>query len=188
VLSLAAINARRVARVAVAAALMSAAAAAIHAAVAAPHFREYAPFGLLFAATAFAQAAWAMLMIAAPSARLLAAGAAGNAAIVGAWALSRTVGLPVGPGRWTPEPAAALDVAASTLELGVVAAAIALLAAGRPLAPPGSRELRYLAAAAGTAAVVAIGGAALAHGGGVGHHHPPGQADHGHVHGAPHAR
>jgi hypothetical protein len=167
----------------VAAALMSAAAAAIHAAVAAPHFREYVPFGLLFGATALAQAAWAMLMIAAPSARLLAAGAAGNAAIVGAWALSRTVGLPVGPGRWTPEPAAALDVAASTLELGVVAAAIAFLAAGRPLAPPGSRELRYLGAAA-TAAAVAITGAAIAHGA-AGHHHPPDQADHGHVHGAP---
>ena len=182
----AALDTRRAARVAVAAALMSAAAAAIHAAVAAPHFREYAPFGLLFGATALAQAAWAMLMIAAPSARLLAAGAAGNAAIIGSWALSRTVGLPVGPGRWTPEPAATLDVAASTLELGVVAGAIALLAAGRPLAPPRSRELRCLAAAA-TAAAVAIAGAALVQGG-TGHHHPPRQADHGHVHGAGHAR
>ena len=182
----AALDTRRTARVAVAVALMSAAAAAIHAAVAAPHFREYAPFGLLFGATALAQAAWAILMITAPSARLLAAGAAGNAAIVGAWALSRTLGLPVGPGRWTPEPAAALDVAASTLELGVVAVAIALLAAGRPLVPLGSRELRYLAAAA-TAAVAAITGAALAQGGS-GHHHPPGQADHGHVHSAPHPR
>ena len=182
----AALDTRRTARVAVAAALMSAAAAAIHAAAAAPHFREYAPFGLLFGATALAQAAWAILMITAPSARLLAAGAAGNAAIVGAWALSRTVGRPVGPGRWTPEPAAALDVAASTLELGVVAVAIALLAAGRPLVPLGSRELRYLAAAA-TAAVAAITGAALAQGGS-GHHHPPGQIEHGHVHSAPHAR
>ena len=57
----AALDARRAARVAVAATLMSAAAAAIHAAVAAPHFREYAPFGLLFGATALAQATWAML-------------------------------------------------------------------------------------------------------------------------------
>jgi len=180
------LDTRGTARVAVAAALMSAAAAAVHAAVAAPHFREYAPFGLLFGATALAQAAWAMLMIAAPSARLLAAGAAGNAAVVAAWVLSRTVGLPVGPGRWTPEPATSLDVAASTLELGAVATSIALLAAGRPLATPGSRELRYLAAAS-TAAVVAITGAAIAQGG-AGQHHPPAQADHGHVHGAPHAR
>ena len=177
---------RRIARVAVAAALMSAAAAAIHLAVVAPHLREYAPFGLLFGATALAQASWAMAMITAPSTRLLVAGAAGNAAIVGAWVLSRTVGLPVGPGRWTPEPAAALDVAAATLELGIVTAAIALLAAGRSLAPPGSRELRYLAAAA-VAAVVAITGAALAQGG-TGHHHPPGQADHDHLHSAPRAR
>ena len=180
------LDARPAARIAGTAALMSAAAAAIHIAVAGPHFREYAPFGLLFGATALAQAAWAALMIAVPSGRLLAAGAAGNTAIVGAWALSRTVGLPVGPGRWTPEPAAALDVAASMLELGVVAAAVALLAAGRPLAPRGSRELRYLAAVA-TAAVVAITGAALAQGG-TDHHHPPGPAGHDHVHRAPHAQ
>ncbi len=181
-----ALGPRPAARLAVAAALMSAAAAAIHAAVAAPHFREYAPFGLLFGATALAQAAWAALMITVPSARLLAAGAAGNAAIVGAWALSRTVGPPVGPGRWTPEPAAALDVAASTLELGIVAAAVALLVAGRPFAPRGSRELRCLTAVA-TAAAVAITGAALAHGGGA-HHHPPGHAGHDHDHSAPNAK
>jgi hypothetical protein len=176
--------ARPAARTAVAAALMSAAAAAIHAAVAGLHFREYAPFGLLFGATALAQAAWAALMLTVPSRRLLAAGAAGNGAIVCAWALSRTLGLPVGPGRWTAEPAAALDVAASTLELAIVAAAVALLAAGRPLAPRGSRELRYLTAVA-TAAAVAITGAALAHGGAA-HPHPPGQTDHDHVHSGPH--
>ena len=182
----AAFDARRATQVAVAAALMSAAAAAIHGAVTVAHFREYVPFGLLFGATALAQAAWAALVITAPAARLLAAGAAGNAAIVAAWALSRAVGLPVGPGRWTPEPAAAFDLAASTLELGVVAAAIALLAARPVTPPPGSRELRYLAAVA-TTAVVAITGAALSQGG-TAHQHQPGHGDHGHVHSAPHAK
>src|ERR687897_3168727 len=102
----AAFDARRATQVAVAAALMSAAAAAIHGAVTVAHFREYVPFGLLFGATALAQAAWAALVITAPAARLLVAGAAGNAPLVAAWAPSPAGGLPVGPRRWTPEPAA----------------------------------------------------------------------------------
>src|SRR3712207_6118876 len=92
----------------VATAFLAAVAAAIHAAVAAPHFEEYVPFGVLFLVTALAQAAWAVLVLVAPSAPVLAAGVAGNVGVVAAWALSRTTGLPFGREPWVAEPIAAL--------------------------------------------------------------------------------
>jgi hypothetical protein len=140
---------------AVAAALFSAGAAAIHASAAGPHFAHWVPFGALFVLTALAQAAWAALVLTAPSARLLAAGAIGNAGVVAVWAASRTVGLPVGPDAWTPEPVAALDLAATSFEIVVVAASVLLLAAGGPyLAVSGRAATRF--ATAGAVAIAAL--------------------------------
>ena len=129
----------------------------------------YAPFGLLFLASALGQTVWAVLLLAAPSARLLAAGAAGNLGILAAWALSRTTGLPVGPEPGTPEPIGALDIAASAFELGLVVAALLLIAVRGPLATPG-RQVKHFAAIA-AAVLVAVTGAAFAKAqAGAGHH------------------
>lgn len=153
----------------VTAALLSVGAAVIHAAVAGSHFEVYAPFGLLFFASALGQTIWAVLLLAAPSARLLAAGVAGNLGILATWALSRTSGLPLGPEPGTPEPIGALDIAASAFELGLVVAALLLIVSRGPLATPG-RQVKHFAAIA-AAILVAVTGAAFAkEQAGAGHH------------------
>ena len=58
-------------------------------------------------------------------------GAAGNAAVVLVWAVSRTAGLPIGPEVWHPEAISALDVVATALEAGLVLGGSILLAAPR---------------------------------------------------------
>lgn len=160
-------------------ALLSAGAAAIHAAVAGPHFEEWAPFGILFAAAALGQVVWGALVLVRPSRLLLAAGAAGNAAILGAWALSRTAGLPVGPEASTPEPIAALDAVASAFELGIVVVAAVLFWGGRSSA--GRATGRFALAAA--VVVASVTGTALAYGE-AGHHHPSPTQEHHHTSGA----
>ena len=169
-------------QLAAAAAVLSVGAAAIHAAAAGPHFEEWAPFGVLFAIAALAQAVWGALVLARPSARLVAAGVAGNVAIIAAWALSRTAGLPVGPDAGTPEPVAVLDAVASVFELGGVVTAGALLAGSRFVRPFAVRTTGRFALAAAVV-VVAITGTALAQDG-AGHHHPA--PAHEHEHATPH--
>ena len=170
----------------IAAALLSAGAAAIHASVAGPHFEEGAVYGLLFVATALFQAGWAALVLAAPSVRLLGAGVVVNAGVIGAWAVSRTFGLPYGAEPWTDEPVAPLDLAATSFELGIIVCGILLLAtpAGTvTTSGPGMRRF----AAVGAAVVTGIICAALATtpDAAAGHHHQdaPGATPHDHAHG-----
>lgn len=151
----------RRAELTIAAALLSAGAAAIHASAAGAHFEEYLPFGVLFAVSAVAQAAWAALVLAAPSRLLLAAGVAGNAGIAAVWGLSRTSGLPFGPEPWAAEPVAPLDVAATAFELGIVAVGIALLAARLSWPRRSDRDVTRVAAL-GAVAVTGLACAAFA--------------------------
>jgi hypothetical protein len=76
------------------------------------------------------------------SRRLLVVGAVVNAAIVGVWLLSRTIGLPVGPKVWDAEAITAVDGLTTSLEVGVVAVTGWLLARG--CAPSaGSRQVSW---------------------------------------------
>jgi hypothetical protein len=52
---------------------------------------------------------------------------AGNVAIVGLHVLSRTTGPPLGPHARVPEPAGAIDLAATAAEIVLVGALIAML-------------------------------------------------------------
>jgi hypothetical protein len=161
---------------AVAAAVLSAGAAAIHASVAAPHFDDYAPYGVLFALTAVAQAVWAAVLLLAPSIPVFAAGIGGNAGIVVVWALSRTTGLPFGPDAWSPEPVGRLDVSTTAFELGVVVLSGLSLAARGGDRPPARADSRFAAVAAALVAALAslaFGGAegSHRHGSGVGEAH-----------------
>jgi len=108
--------------------LLSAAAATIHASVSAQHFREAFIFGVFFLAASSAQAGWAVLLISRPSRPILVVGAAGNAAVIMLWTVTRTVGLPVGPEPWRPETIGTLDVISTLLELALVIGAANLLA------------------------------------------------------------
>ena len=126
------------ARLAVVAALCSLGAATIHALAAPPHLNVYRPLGAAFLVAAFAQAVWPALVLARRSRPLLLAGIAGNTAVLAAWAVSRTMGLPVGPDAGVPEPVGALDLTASLFELALIGSCAALLkpkpgAAPRPV-------------------------------------------------------
>ena len=100
-------------------------AALIHAVVVPEHWTEYRPYGICFAVLAAAQAAWSIALFRRPARHVLRAGAALSAGVIVVWALSRTTGLPVGPSPWTAEPVGRLDLAATLVELAIVAAGTA---------------------------------------------------------------
>lgn len=98
------------------AALLTLGAAAIHFAVVREHFDEYALYGVFFVGLGIAQVALAAAILLVPSRRLFAIAAAGTAAVIGLWLLSRTTGLPIAPEPWRPEHVGFSDVVATLLE------------------------------------------------------------------------
>jgi hypothetical protein len=112
------------------------AAGLIHAVAGVDHFREYWLFGLFFALLAPAQVVWGGGVYRSPRRRLLIAGGALNVAVALLWVVSRTVGLPLGPETWRPEPVGAIDLLASCDE-AALAALVALV-----VWPPSSLALR----------------------------------------------
>jgi hypothetical protein len=101
-------------------AVLSVGAGVIHAAVVPEHLAEEWAFGAFFILAAAFQIAWAILVVVRPSAIVASIGAVANGAIIAVWALSRTIGLPIGPEAWMPEPVSTLDVAATLMELLLV--------------------------------------------------------------------
>lgn len=101
------------------AAVLSLLAATVHAGLAPHHFGESAALGTAFALAAAGQTALVIAAARGLTRRTALAGIALNVAILAAWGLSRTVGLPVGPHPGTPEPVAALDVLTALAEAGV---------------------------------------------------------------------
>ena len=106
---------------------LAAAAAVIHLGVVWEHLEEYAVFGAAFAVTGLLQLGWAALVVFRPVGAVLVAGAVGSLGIAAAWLLSRTVGLPIGPDRWTAEPVGVADALATAFELLLVVGATWLL-------------------------------------------------------------
>ena len=107
-------------------ALLSAGAAVIHFAVIPGHWDEYWGQGLFFIVAAVAQLLWALWVVIAPSRLIYLAGAAGNAAIVAMWIVTRTAGIPAGPGSGEPEPVEFGDTLATAFEVILVVGALAL--------------------------------------------------------------
>jgi hypothetical protein len=108
---------------------------AIHTKALVDHVTHYWPFGVFFAVVACAQTAWGVLayrgMLSRPA---LVAGAWANVGLVVIWAISRTVGMPIGPWAGEPEAIGLTDAMASLDELAMFAFVAAVLAAraGRP--------------------------------------------------------
>jgi hypothetical protein len=100
---------------------LSLGAAAIHFAVVPEHLAEWWAFGVFFVALGAFETVWAAALLARPSRLVIAVGIAANVATVLLWAISRTVGLPIGPEPWMPEEIGLLDLAATALELLLVA-------------------------------------------------------------------
>lgn len=90
--------------------------AALHVAVAPEHLREYVIYGVLFVMVGLAEAALAVLILLRPSSGLLLGGAALSLAVVGVWLMSRTLGLPVAPVPWQPEPVGLPDLLSTLME------------------------------------------------------------------------
>jgi hypothetical protein len=128
---------------------LSAGAAVIHLAAAPHHYEEIGDLGAGFLAAAVFQGVWAVVCLSVPSgpsARTRSLGIVVNAAIVLAWAYTRTVGLPVGPFAGSPEPIGFPDAASVTFELLLIAGLLAVRSRSFDAEPP--RAARTIASIA----------------------------------------
>ena len=114
-------------------AMLSAAAGLIHFSAAPAHFSESSLHGSFFVVAGLLQIVAAGLLLRGGGTPLLRATAAGNIAIAGIWVMSRTIGTPVGPQRWTPEAIGFADATCSLIEVLVVAGCLLMLSADRNL-------------------------------------------------------
>ena len=108
---------------------------------------------MLFAIAALAQAVWGALVLARPSARLVAAGVAGNVAIIAAGAVADG-GAAGRPRRRDARPVAVLDAVASVLETG--ASSCRRAPRGQPVRPAVRGQTTGRFALAAAVVVVAI--------------------------------
>jgi hypothetical protein len=136
-------------------ALLSAGAAVNHFVVVPGHWEEYWGQGLFFIVAAIAQLLWAVWIVVAPSQLIYLAGAAGNAAIVALWIVTRTAGVPAGPGAGEREAVEFADTLATVFEVLLVAGAL-VLARTVP-----ARPIRWPAGALAASALLALVVAAL---------------------------
>jgi hypothetical protein len=136
-------------------ALLSAGAAVIHFVVIPGHWDEYWGQGLFFVVTAVAQLLWALWIVVAPSRFVYLAGAVGNAVIVAMWIVTRTAGIPAGPGSGEREAVEFADTLATAFEVVLVIGAIALM---RTVA---TRRSARLTGALASSVLIAVAVAAL---------------------------
>ena len=135
-------------------ALFSLAAGALHLSAASDH-RQHADIFVFFVAVACLQLAWAGLVVSRVSRRLLLAGAAGNAVVLGVWLLSRTAGVPLVAGAKVPEALGLKDTVCGFFEVLLVSG-VALLT----VMPEAARRARLNADAAARA-ITSVGLAVL---------------------------
>jgi len=128
-------------------------AAAIHFAVIGEHFAEYPPYGVAFTALAWFQVGWAVGWVVRRRRSVALSAIAINGGALAIWAMSRTVGLPIGPEPGELEPVGSLDVLAGVLEVAL----IGLLAWDL-----GSRAIRFRPALPAAGAIVVVGSVVLA--------------------------
>jgi hypothetical protein len=97
----------------------------IHLALGPEHLEELGALGWGFYLAAALQLGWVVAVLGAPGRRRVRgvafAGLAINVAILGAWVVSRTIGLPAGETPWVPEPVGRADLISAALEIGIVA-------------------------------------------------------------------
>ncbi|WP_432124116.1 hypothetical protein [Streptomyces sp. C10-9-1] len=158
-------------------------AAAVHVAAAPDHFGEWWAAGVFFYAVGAFQALWAVAVLRFPGPALMAAGLVANAGVMAVWALSRTAGMPFGPGAGLPEEVTGADAATVAFEavVGLVAAFGLRGSASRGFASPFAAVA--VAGAAGalvTGLTVPAVQSALSHSHGHGHGPADGSTPHGH--------
>jgi len=122
-------------------AALSLGAGVVHLSIASDHWLEYRAFGVFFLLAGLVQLAWAWAVWVRPSGPLLRIGVGGNVALIALWAVSRTVGLPIGPDHWSPEIFGWADGITVALEVGSLAIACWMLR-GPSQAPASPLERR----------------------------------------------
>jgi hypothetical protein len=128
----------------------------VHAAVVPEHWVEWTGFGAFFAVVAAGQLGWGLLALGRDRLPLCRLVAAANVALIVLWAVTRTIGLPVGPDRWTPEAVGAADLGSVALEAIVVVAVAVAAWSGRMVTAPRTSGGRVLAGLAAGALVVGL--------------------------------
>jgi hypothetical protein len=119
---------------------------------------EFAAEGVAFAIAGWLQLLAAFWLWTQPTRLVLGITILTNLALIGAWALSRTAGLPVGPDSGVAEEVTVVDLTAVALEAGLIALAIAVLLRPRLAEislPPGLGVALPLAVIALTSTVLA---------------------------------
>jgi hypothetical protein len=136
-----------------------AAAAVIHLGVVDVHAQQWAAEGAFFLLLAMAEAFLAVALVTSGSRVVTKATIVLSLGTVALWATSRTVGVPLGPAAWDPEPVGLADSIATSLELATVAALVpVVLPAPRPSATAVvSATIGIAACLAAVAAVRAAG-------------------------------
>jgi hypothetical protein len=92
----------------------------VHAWVAPAHFTAAALYGWFFVAVAVAQLGYGLLLLRWRRPAVLVAGIVGNVAVLGAYLLTRTSGIPLGPHAGKIEVAGVLDWTAAAVEVALV--------------------------------------------------------------------
>ncbi|HMG43840.1 MAG TPA: hypothetical protein VK611_21080 [Acidimicrobiales bacterium] len=106
---------------------LSLGAGVIHFAHAGEHFDLTWYHGTFFAVVAWLQLSWAAAVIVRPTRNLLLVGVLGNVVVIGTWVVSRTTGMPFGPGKNVAEDIALSDALATGFEAGIVLVALVVL-------------------------------------------------------------
>ena len=107
---------------------LSSVAALIHLLVTPEHFGEWWGYGTFMLAAFVAQAIYAAALLVWPGWKLLLlAGVIGNLTIIGMWAVSRTVGIPLGPETGEVEGIGTLDLVCTASEATLVVVLMVLL-------------------------------------------------------------
>ena len=160
-------------------AALSAGAAAMHFAMAPAHAAEWLPLGIGFAISGWFQLVFSLAVVARPSRRWLQVNVLFNLAFIAVWAVSRTIGLPVGPEAGHAEAISIVDGLCVGFEALMVLGSAMLLA--RPKVGSRLSIPKFIGAAAVPAlAVITMTTAALASPAGQ-HDHGSGHDDHGAV-------
>lgn len=103
----------------------------VHIAVMPSHYAEATSYGVFFLLAGTAQLTLAGILLARPGPAVVAAGLLGNAGLIALWALTRTLGVPLGPHAGRVEPVGALDALCVAAEASVVVMALLWLRARR---------------------------------------------------------
>jgi len=140
-------------------ALLSTGAAVIHFAVLGEHWREWWGYGLFFGVAAWLQLAWAAVVVARPSSRLLVVGGIASFAIAVLWLVTRTQGVPAGPAFGETEAATFPDVLATVFEVLLGLCAFAIVAARARTVALGRRVggVAVVAVAVGVVTLTTVG-------------------------------